>query len=105
MEGSLTYTYVIILLPLAAFLINGLLNKKLPNSVASAIAVIAIVGAAIMSYSLAAGYFFDFGNVDGAYIPIKAFDHAWLAFTESLQIKMGMLVDQQNSYRFQPLEK
>ena len=38
MEVNLNYIVWIIILPFAAFLINGLLSKRLPNQVASAIA-------------------------------------------------------------------
>ena len=93
MESGLTYTHGILLLPLIAFVVIGLLSKKLPNVVASGIAVTAILGAAVLSYMLAKGYFLDFGNVDGTFVATKAFEYTWLRFTDTLQINIGMLVD------------
>ncbi len=93
METSLNYTIWILILPFAAFVLNGLLSKRLPNQVASAISIISILIAAALSYYLAFVYFTDIGKAAETFMAIKAFDQTWLRFTESLQIKIGFLVD------------
>ncbi|QOI96070.1 MAG: NADH-quinone oxidoreductase subunit L [Flammeovirgaceae bacterium] len=84
-----TLTILIILLPFAAFVINGLLSDKLPHKAAGWLAVIAIGISTFLSWQSAANYFSQFGP----YIKQLAFNITWLRFTDALQIDMGILLD------------
>lgn len=84
-----TLTIFIILLPFAAFVINGLLNDKLPHKAAGWIAVIAIGFSTIISWQTAMRYFAQ----PGPYEKQLAFNTTWLRFTDSLQVNMGILLD------------
>lgn len=84
-----TLTIFIILLPFAAFVINGLLSDKLPHKAAGWLAVIAIGISTILSWQTAVNYF----SQSGPYIKQPAFNTTWLRFTDSLHIYLGILLD------------
>ena len=88
-----SYTVWIPLLLLAAFLLVGLLSDKLKPLVAGLISTAAILLAAVLAYSAAAGYFFGAGLQDGRYTTLIPFEQLWLRFTDTLVIKMGILLD------------
>ncbi|MCU0398729.1 MAG: NADH-quinone oxidoreductase subunit L, partial [Cyclobacteriaceae bacterium] len=83
------YTILIVLLPFASFLINGLLSGKLPHKVAGWLATLAIGLSTVLSWYAASQYFLK----SSVYEKTLAFNITWLRFTESLQINMGILLD------------
>jgi NADH-quinone oxidoreductase subunit L len=79
-------TYILILLPLLGFLINGLFGKSLSKNIAGVIGSGVILGSFIISCL----YFF--GLVNGAKpIDVKVFD--WISFG-NIHIDFGILIDQ-----------
>ena len=88
-----TYTIYIVLIPLFAFLVNGLLGHKIKDSVSGVIATLALGVSALLSYFTAYNYFFKVGKVDGVYEKITAFNTTWINFTDKLHIDLGVLID------------
>jgi len=84
-----TYTLLIVALPFAAFLINGLLSKKLPHRLAGWIGTLAIGMSTFLAWFTAYQYFFQSASLER----LIAFQITWLRFTETLQIDMGVLLD------------
>ena len=88
-----TYTIYIVLIPLFAFLVNGLLGHKIKDSVSGVIATLALGTSAFLSYCTAYNYFFKVGKVDGVYEKIITFNTTWVNFTDKLHIDLGVLID------------
>ena len=88
-----TYTIYIVLIPLFAFLVNGLLGHKIKDSISGVFATLALGVSAILSYFTAYNYFFKVGKVDGVYEKITAFNTTWINFTDKLHIDLGVLID------------
>ncbi|MCW3127891.1 MAG: NADH:ubiquinone oxidoreductase subunit [Bacteroidetes bacterium] len=80
------YTYLLILLPLLGFLINGLLGKKLSKTLSG------IIGSGVILGSFIISCIFFFALVGGqASIEAKIFD--WIS-VGSFHIEFGVLIDQ-----------
>ncbi|HVZ98264.1 MAG TPA: NADH-quinone oxidoreductase subunit L [Chitinophagaceae bacterium] len=87
------YIQLIILLPLAGFVLLGLFGRKYLKNSSGIIATILLLATFFFSLHTAYHYFFDYGKVDGIYqklIPVK---YTWLAFANGLSIDMGVLLD------------
>lgn len=82
------YTIWILLLPLIAFVINGLGSSRLPEKMSGWIATLAIGTSAVLSYRTAFQYFNS-----ATYEKIIAVKFTWLRFNENLQIDLGVLLD------------
>jgi len=82
-------TLLILLLPFAAFVFNGLLSAKLPHKAAGWLAVGAIGLSTLFSWKIAVAYF----SQPGPYEKQLAFTVTWLRFTDTLQVDMGILLD------------
>src|SRR5258705_5689311 len=81
------------LLPLAGFLLLGLLGKRLPGNSSGVIGTLILLISTGLAIYTAYGYFFDYGKVNGVYqtlIPVK---YTWLSFSPSLSIDMGIILD------------
>ena len=87
------FTIYIVLIPLFAFLINGLLGHKIKNSISGYLATFALGVSTLLSYFTAYHYFFNVGKVDGVYQRITAFNTTWINFTDKLHIDLGVLID------------
>lgn len=85
----MSYVILIIALPFAAFVINGLLSGKLPHRVAGWLATGAMGAATVLAWVTAYTYFFQ----STAFEKLIPFRITWLRFTETLQIDMGILLD------------
>lgn len=82
------YTIWIFVLPLVAFLVNGLGSGKLPGRSSGWIGTIAIGISMFLSWQTAINFF------TGASLEkIIPYNLTWLRFTDSLQIDMGILLD------------
>ena len=87
-----TYTVFIILIPLVMFLVTGLLGMKW-KPIASGILGTTGMGISwLLSLYTAAGYFFGGHHAEG-FQSIIPFEITWQKFTETLVIKMGILLD------------
>lgn len=85
---DLHYAIWILILPLLAFVVNGLGSGKLPRKISGWIATLAIGISAILSYQVAIQYFSSLGREK-----IIAFKTTWLRLNETLHIDMGILLD------------
>ncbi len=84
-SGSL----LIVLLPFAAFVINGLLSHRLPHKAAGWLSVAAIGIATMLSWQAAIQYFAQ----SVPYQKKIVFTLTWLRFTDTLHIDLGILLD------------
>src|SRR5665647_613144 len=87
------YTILIPLIPLVLFLVTGLLGMKWKPIVSGVLGTTGMGIAFVLSLVTAASYFF--GGTHGAegFQTIIPFEITWLQFTQSLIIKMGILLD------------
>ncbi len=88
-----TYTIYIPLIPLAVFLLLGLNYNKIKPAVSGWIGSLGLFISLALSYYTAYKYFFEVGKVDGVYQTF-VYKWRWMTFTETLQIDMGVLIDQ-----------
>ncbi|MFO7617584.1 MAG: NADH-quinone oxidoreductase subunit L [Bacteroidales bacterium] len=86
-------TLLIILIPVATFLLLGLTGHKMKPVIAGLTGTVGLGIVAILSYYTAIQYFFIDGTVDGVYPKITAFPMDWLQLTDWLTIRMGILLD------------
>jgi len=86
------YTILIPLIPLVMFLVTGLLGMKWKPSVSGLLGTIGMGTSWLLSLITAANYFFGGHHAEG-FQTIIPFEMTWLRFTESLVIKMGVLLD------------
>ena len=89
---DISYIILVPLIPLAVFILLGLFNQKIKPAVSGYIGVLGLLASATLSFYAAYNYFFVNGKVDGVYQTFVE-KSAWLNFTETLQIDMGILVD------------
>jgi NADH-quinone oxidoreductase subunit L len=87
-----TYTVFILLIPLVVFLVTGLLGMKWKPIVSGVIGTIGMGITWTLSLITAGGYFFGGHHAEG-FQAIIPFEMTWLRFTETLIIKMGILLD------------
>ncbi len=87
-----TYTVFIILIPLVMFLVTGLLGMKWKPIVSGLLGTIGMGTSWALSLITAASYFFGGHHAEG-YLTIIPFEMKWLQFTDTLIIKMGILLD------------
>ncbi len=88
-----TYTVFILLIPLVLFLVTGLLGMKFKPIVSGVIGTIGMGISFTLSIITAITYFF--GSALGAegFHSIIPFELKWLQFSDTLIIKMGILLD------------
>ena len=91
--ASFDFSIWIPFLMLGSFLLIGLANNKLKPSIAGTIGTFSIGLATALSYFTAYLYFFVEGKTDGKFQTLIAADMEWLRFSETLIIKMGVLLD------------
>jgi NADH-quinone oxidoreductase subunit L len=87
------YVILIVLLPLAAFIILGLFGRKYFNQSSGIIATVLLLVSTLLAFYTAYGYFFQYGKVDGIYQKIIVFKYTWLSFSEGMSIDMGAILD------------
>ena len=86
-------TIWILVVTFFAFVIVGLFGDRLKPMLAGTISTVAILFAAVISYTTAYLYFFQQGMVDGKYVMLIPFEHEWLRFADTLIINMGIMID------------
>jgi NADH-quinone oxidoreductase subunit L len=87
------YIALIPLLPLASFLILGLLGRKYFRTSSGMLGTVSLLASTVLSFVAAYQYFFVDGRVHGVYPKITALKYTWLQFSPSLSIDMGILID------------
>ena len=86
------YTIFILLLPLAMFLLLGLLDTKLKPRVAGILGTLGMTVCTALAY-YTAYLFFTQSRVDGVYPSHTPVNYEWLRFTEHLHIDLGIYLD------------
>ncbi|MBW8333699.1 MAG: NADH-quinone oxidoreductase subunit L [Prolixibacteraceae bacterium] len=88
-----TYTVFILIIPLVVFLITGLLGMKWKPIVSGIIGTIGLGISFTLSIITAITYFWGGSHGAEGFHAIIPFELTWLKFTETLIIKMGILLD------------
>lgn len=91
--NAYSYTLLIPLIPLLVFLFTGLTGHKFKPIVSGLIGTAGLLVVAVLSYLTAINYFWLDHTPETIYSSIKAFEIPWLRFTETLIIKLGILLD------------
>ncbi len=86
-------TILILLIPFSMFLLIGLGGMKFKPMVSGILGTIGLGVVTLLSYLTAWQYFFVDGMVDGSFPKILAMSMEWLKLTDSLIIRMGILLD------------
>ncbi len=92
----LSLAIVVVALPLFMFLFLGLVGVKMGRKITGWIGVLAMLVDTILAYGVALTYFFGSGQgqiVDGVRQAVVVANPAWLSFTDTLVVRMGVLVD------------
>src|SRR5664279_5660924 len=84
---------LIILIPLASFLVLSLFGRKMKPTLSGSIGVIALIATACLALIVAYGYFFEFGKVTDHFVRHIAIQFNWLQFSNTLSIDMGIVLD------------
>lgn len=87
-----SYISLVLLIPLAVFLITGLFGKHF-QSFSGILGTVGMLSAACISYFAAYQYFVVGSRVDGLFPVIFAFKQTWLHFTPALSIDIGIMLD------------
>ncbi len=87
------YTILILLLPLASFLVLGLGGKWMSHRLAGLIGTTSLGAVTLLSWLTAGLYFTAPRLSDGTFETIIPYNFRWLPFTETLSIDMGILLD------------
>ena len=91
-----SYIALIPLLPLASFVVLGLFGKKYFNPAKGGTGIIGclvLLASTLLSLYAAWHYFFVDGKANGSYQTLIPLRYAWLSFTDSLSIDMGIMLD------------
>ncbi|HQW83300.1 MAG TPA: NADH-quinone oxidoreductase subunit L [Ferruginibacter sp.] len=84
---------LIILLPLAAFVMLGIYGRKYFKNTSGIIGTALLLISTTLSLYTAYGYFFKYGKVDGVYQKLIPFKYTWLQFSPGVSIDMGVTID------------
>lgn len=87
------YTALIILLPLAAYLLLGLFGRKYLGTLSGYIGSFLMLVTTALAVFTAYNYFFVSGNVNGVYEKMVVLKFSWLEFSPGMSIDMGLLLD------------
>src|SRR5205823_9419946 len=81
------------LLPLASFVLLGLFGKKYLKKFSGIVGCTVLLISTVLSLYTAYNYFFIDGRVNGTYPTLIPVNFAWLNFSASLSIDMGIILD------------
>lgn len=94
---EITIPLLILVIPLAMFLILGVGGVKMRPATAGVLGCLGMGTVLVLAYYTAGVYFFsgssDFIAADGQRLQNIIFNRTWLAFTDNLVIKLGFLLD------------
>ena len=94
---DITLPILILAIPIAMFLILGIGGVVMPRKVAGILGILGMGTCAVLAYTVAFTYFFsgapEFISELGQRLQYQVFDVTWLAFTQSLVVKIGFLLD------------
>ena len=89
----MSYTLLILALPILMFLVLGLGGSKMKPAVAGWLGTLGLSVVAICSYATAYQYFFEIGKVGEVYQKLMPYNYEWLRFTDKLHIDLGIMLD------------
>ena len=93
---AITLPLLILVIPLAMFLILGLCGSKMSPRLAGTLGTLGMGSVLVLSYITAFTYYFS-GNPDFVNgtdrLPFTVFNVTWLEFTQNLVIKLGFYLD------------
>ncbi|GHT31366.1 NADH dehydrogenase subunit L [Bacteroidia bacterium] len=89
----MSYTLLILALPILMFLVLGLGGSKMKPAVAGLLGTLGLSVVAICSYATAYEYFFVAGKVGDVYQKLMPYNFEWLTFTDKLHIDLGIMLD------------
>jgi NADH-quinone oxidoreductase subunit L len=89
----MSFTLLILIIPLGMFLALALAGHKLKPRIAGVAGTVGMATATALSYVTAYFYFFDAVKVAGVYPKIMPFAVEWLRFSDKLHIDLGILLD------------
>lgn len=84
------YAGLILLLPLVGFITLALGGKRIGAKGAGILATILLACTTLLAWTVAYGYFFEFGKQGDTYLPYRLMEHGWLQFNETLSINVGV---------------
>lgn len=90
--GDFSYMLWILVLPLAVFVVTALGGKRIPASISGALGTVGMLVCAALAWMAAINYFSAYANAD-SYAPIEVLNVPWLQFTETLSIRLGIILD------------
>lgn len=88
-----TFILLIILLPLAGFLMLGIYGRKYFKNTSGVIGTTLLLISTALALYTAYGYFFEYGKVAGVYQKLVPLKYTWLQFSEGVSIDMGIIID------------
>lgn len=88
-----SYIALIPLLPLAGFVILGLLGQKHFARSGGMIGTVILLASTGLAFYTAYQYFFVSGKINGVYQPLTVLKYTWLQFSPGMSIDMGILLD------------
>ena len=89
----MSYTILILALPILMFLILGLGGSKMKPALAGWLGTLGLSVVAVCSYLTAYRYFFVIGRENGVFKPLMEWNFEWLRFTDTLHIDLGIMLD------------
>jgi NADH-quinone oxidoreductase subunit L len=84
------YVLLLLLMPVAGFVLLGLFGKKYFRSFSGITGTILLLVSTVLAFYTAYQYFFVNGKVNGVYQTITAAKYIWLNFSANLSIDMGI---------------
>lgn len=93
MPEQFLYFVLIPLLPLAGFLLTGLLGKRFPCKFSGIFTTGLLLVSCLLACWLGLDYFLFSGKTAGAYQSFRALDLTWLPLTKDLSIDLGIMID------------
>ena len=88
-----TAILLILLLPLCSFVLMGLWGRSVFKQYAGILSTLFLFASMVLSFYVAYGYFFEYGQVQGVYQKLIPFKLNWLSFSSGVSIDMGILLD------------
>lgn len=90
---NLLLLFLLILLPLGSFLLNGIWGRNFLKQFSPFISCTFSFASMCFAFYSAYAYFFRYGLQNGAYQKFIPFQYEWLHFSDTLSIHMGFLLD------------
>lgn len=84
------YAGLVLLLPFVGFVTLALTGKRIATRGAGILATLLLALTTLCAWTVAYGYFFEFGKQGNVYLPYRLMDFVWLPFNDTLSINVGI---------------